>query len=298
MTIFLLILKILGIILLSILGICIMLILLALFFPIGYLIKGSYLEKEPDIVFRIGWLFRIVQLKGYIEENQIYAYLRICGFKKILYNSSREDVLNNDTDENSDINKNEKINKKVNIKDDEEIHKNLDVTENLDFSKCEAVNESETIIDNVDIKESESKNAKKKKKLFSLDKIKEKYNTIKEKWVHLKKIWNASYTQNAIKLLKREFFYLLKVLKPSKFFLNLKFSTGSPDTTGITLGIFSCFPIWYQNRWKIVPDFEAEEFYADVQGDIKGHFYLYQVIGSLIRIIFDKNCRKLYNKLK
>ena len=112
MTIFLLILKILGIILLSILGICIMLILLALFFPIGYRIKGSYLEKEPRYSISYRMAISNCTIKRYIEENQIYAYLRICGFKKILYDSSREDVLNNDTDENSDINKNEKINKK------------------------------------------------------------------------------------------------------------------------------------------------------------------------------------------
>lgn len=75
------------------------------------------------------------------------------------------------------------------------------------------------------------------------------------------------------------------------------YSTGSPDTTGISLGILACFPVGYTNRWRITPDFESENPYAKGSFDIKGHVIVISILAATLRILFDKNCRRLYNRI-
>ena len=72
------------------------------------------------------------------------------------------------------------------------------------------------------------------------------------------------------------------------------FSTGSPDTTGQAFGILACFPAMYQENRKIIPDFTSDDLYF--KGTIwgKGRIYGYEIVGILLRILFDKNCRRLY----
>ena len=75
------------------------------------------------------------------------------------------------------------------------------------------------------------------------------------------------------------------------------YSTGSPDTTGISLGVLACFPVGYTNRWRITPDFESENLYAKGSFDIKGHVIVISILAATLRILFDKNCRRLYNRI-
>ena len=85
---------------------------------------------------------------------------------------------------------------------------------------------------------------------------------------------------------------------PYKLYLKAEFSAGSPDKTGMVLGILAMFPIGYRNKWKIRPDFEREEIYIDSEFDIKGHIFLYKILVIAIRVFVDKNCRKLYNEIR
>ena len=75
------------------------------------------------------------------------------------------------------------------------------------------------------------------------------------------------------------------------------YSTGSPDTKGISLGILACFPVGYTNRWRITPDFESEKPYAKGSFDIKWHVIVISILAATLRILFDKNCRRLYNRI-
>ena len=47
-----------------------------------------------------------------------------------------------------------------------------------------------------------------------------------------------------------------------------------------------------------VPDVEAEEAYADGTFDVKGFLFAYQILFSVIRLVIDKECRRMYNKYK
>lgn len=142
---------------------------------------------------------------------------------------------------------------------------------------------------------------KKKSKGSFIDKIKSFVQWIKDNYPKLKRIVTDERNKQAVVHLKDELFYLIKILLPKKSKLNAEFSTGSPDTTGQLCGVIALFPMMYQKDWKLSPDFTAEEAYF--KGDFwgKGRVCVFQLIGILLRIMFDKNCRRMYtmiNKLK
>ena len=147
---------------------------------------------------------------------------------------------------------------------------------------------------------SSDENVKKEKKQNDssgegiISKIKGMIERIKEVWPKVKKILMDDKNKEAVTHLKKEVVYLIKVLLPKKSKIDAAFSTGSPDTTGQLFGILACFPAMYQKNWRLLPDFESDELY--LKGTIwgKGRIYGYEIVGIILRIVFDKNCRRLY----
>ena len=128
-------------------------------------------------------------------------------------------------------------------------------------------------------------------------KIKGMIERIKEVYPKLKKMWTDEKNKEAVKHLKKEFVYLLKAFLPKKSKMDVVFSTGSPDTTGQAFGVLACFPAIYQKNWKIIPDFTSDDLY--VKGTIwgKGRIYGCQIVGMILRIVFDKNCQRMYTMI-
>lgn len=127
-----------------------------------------------------------------------------------------------------------------------------------------------------------------------ISKIKGMIERIKEAYPKVKKILTDEKNKEAVAHLKDETIYLIKVLLPKKSKVDAVFSTGSPDTTGQLFGILACFPAMYQKNWKLIPDFESDDLYFKGTLWGKGRIYGYQIVGIILRIIFDKNCRRLY----
>ena len=130
-----------------------------------------------------------------------------------------------------------------------------------------------------------------------ISKIKGMIKRIKEVYPKVKKILTDEKNKEAVVHLKNEIIYLLKIFVPKKSKIDGVFSTGSPDTTGQAFGILACFPAMYQKNWKIIPDFTSDDIYF--KGTIwgKGRIYGYEIVGILLRILFDKNCRRLYTMI-
>ena len=130
-----------------------------------------------------------------------------------------------------------------------------------------------------------------------ISKIKGMIERIKEIYPKLKRMLTDEKNRDAVTHLKNEIIYLIKMLLPKKSKIDAVFSTGSPDTTGQLFGILACFPAMYQKDWRLLPDFESDELY--LKGSIwgKGQIYGYKIFASILRIIFDKNCRRLYTMI-
>lgn len=127
-----------------------------------------------------------------------------------------------------------------------------------------------------------------------ISKIKGMIERIKEAYPKLKKILTDEKNKEAVIHLKNELVYLFKILLPKKSKVDAVFSTGSPDTTGQLFGVLACFPAMYQKNWRLLPDFEADDMYFKGIFWGKGRIYGYQIVGIILRIVFDKNCRRLY----
>ena len=285
------ILKIIGIILASIFGILLLMILVVLFCPIRYHVFGTECYNNEgnhsNIIVKVSWLLHLIGLDVSINSN-ISIYLRVLFFKKKLDGKKNADIEKSatndsgtDASENSEIVNNE-------YTDEENVYSkninNINNTDNSDDSNDS--DNTECIDNNEDVSKKQTKSPK--EKLLKLEEIIQKVKDI---------INNPIYKEAIIKI-KNELINLLKAIIPYKLFLKARFSTGSPDTTGIALGILAMFPIGYQNRWKIEPDFESDNAFIDSSFDIKGKIYFYKVLAIAIRLLIDKNCRKLYNDIR
>ena len=285
------ILKIIGIILASILGILLLIILVVLFCPIRYHVFGTECYNNEwnhsNIIVKVSWLLHLIGLDVSINSN-ISVYLRVLFFKKKLDGKKNADIEKSATnDSGTDASENREI---VNNEytDEENVYSkninNINNTDNSDDSNDS--DNTECIDNNEDVSKKQTKSPK--EKLLKLEEIIQKVKDI---------INNPIYKEAIIKI-KNELIYLLKTIIPYKLFFKARFSTGSPDTTGIALGILAMFPIGYQNRWKIEPDFESDNAFIDSSFDIKGKIYFYKVLAIAIRLLIDKNCRKLYNDIR
>lgn len=306
--IFLNILKIIGIVLVVLLCILLVLILLVLFYPVKYRIFGTEVydkENKSDIHIRLSWIFHLIGVNVDIDP-ELTAGLRILFVKKNLMKDS--DASNDRSDNNgdggscdSDSCNNDSIDAE-NIKNISET--DIKNTDNIAATE-EKINANATkaYSNNIEIENNSSYN---NDSFDSNDTSEEESDTereikkekIKRLTAKIKKILKDDSCKEALNKIKTELINLLKAIMPYKLYLKAEFSAGSPDKTGMVLGILAMFPIGYKNKWKIRPDFEREEIYIDSEFDIKGHIFLYKILVIAIRVLVDKNCRKLYNEIR
>ncbi len=292
--IFLNILKIIGIVLVVLLCILLVLILLVLFYPVKYRILGTEVydkENKSDIHIRLSWIFHLIGVNVDIDP-ELTAGLRILFVKKNLMKDS--DTSNDRSDNNGDGGScdsdscNSDSIEAENIKNISET--DIKNTDNIAVAE-EKINANATKAEK-SVSEDEYTNAT---NAYSNNKEKEKIKRLTGK---IKKILKDDSCKEALNKIKTELINLLKAIMPYKLYLKAEFSAGSPDKTGMVLGILAMFPIGYRNKWKIRPDFEREEIYIDSEFDIKGHIFLYKILVIAIRVLVDKNCRKLYNEIR
>lgn len=292
--IFLNILKIIGIVLVVLLCILLVLILLVLFYPVKYRIFGTEVydkENKSDIHIRLSWIFHLIGVNVDIDP-ELTAGLRILFVKKnLMKDSDTSNDDENDRNDNADdgssydsgANDNESAQKvvKKDVKDTENNSSdNKDIYDNN-------ISDNEDSYDSDDTSEEDTDTERDIKK-----------EKIKRLTAKIKKILKDDSCKEALNKIKNELINLLKAIMPYKLYLKAEFSAGSPDKTGMVLGILAMFPIGYKNKWKIRPDFEREEIYIDSEFDIKGHIFLYKILIIAIRVLVDKNCRKLYNEIR
>ena len=281
MSVLLLILKIIGIILLVILALFVLLIVGILFVPYAYRVKGSF-HGKPDLTASIYGLGHLVGIGMILTENGAKIYLRICGIRKFLQSGNKENKTGN-TDQYEE-----------NMGEGQKTDPETGNYENLPMPEMQKIKAFWQKI--VKIPE-------KFKRVIA--RIRDFFHMIKSAFGNAKKtirkvnclLTNESY-KSAFTKLKTSVWQLLKILMPYRLKLNLEYSTGSPDTTAQLLGILTMFPIGYQNRWNVHPDFTADNAYAEAEFDVKGRILGFSLLKLILGLVLDKDCRKLYNHFK
>lgn len=300
------ILKVIGIILLVVLALILTALLCVLFVPVKYRAVGSFDNTDIRAKAHVSWLFHLFALHiEYAQETD--GYIRLAFVKKKLFDNY-EALDDDDMDEAAKTETEDKVSENTadesKIPADESAHVADEQTENE--STAQTHNEQRTVNDeNQQIKQQTKlthqktykKRNKKLPKKSHKKQFKDKSEKIKTSIDKLKREYSDERNKAAFSHLKKELFIILKRICPRRLKLTMVYSTGSPDTTGISLGILACFPAGYTNRWRITPDFESEKPYAKGSFDIKGHVIVISILAATLRILFDKNCRRLYNRI-
>ena len=292
------ILKVIGIILLVVLALILTALFCVLFVPVKYRAVGSFDNTDIRAKAHVSWLFHLFALHiEYTDETD--GYIRLVFVKKELfdnYEAFNDDVMDDAAKTETEDKVSENTGDEHKIPADESEHITDEQTENESTARTH--NEYRSVTDeNQHIKQQTKLTHKKRSKKTHKKQFKDKSDRIKNCIYKLKREYSDERNKAAFLHLKKELFIILKRICPRRFKLTMVYSTGSPDTTGISLGILACFPVGYTNRWRITPDFESEKPYAKGSFDIKGHVIVISILAATLRILFDKNCRRLYNRI-
>ena len=299
MSIVLSILQILGWTLLIVFLLVILLLLILLFCPLRYLLEVEW-KDEKWARLKAHWLFRLIRAKLSYGDDLLYGEVHLL-WKKISFShdfSKKEDENFEDIDddeleayldaelEEESVAETVSEEKIIGTESAEELRGEVKLEEDVtDHVEDDSI-EDNAVEDNVAEDEEEDNSI--------VSKIKGIINHIQEVYSRIKVILEDEQNQDAVKHIKNELIYLLKIFLPKKSKVNAVFSTGSPDTTGQLFGILALFPAMYYKNWNLAPDFHADEAYFKGNIWAKGWIALYQFVGIALRILFDKNCKKLY----
>lgn len=329
LTIFLTILKILGILLLVVIGLLILGILAILFVPLRYDGKISYNDKNQCVATQITWLFRLICIEGGYQEK-VYARARLLWFtlwkwkadeKENDKEDDKEDHLESadyseeeldrlleersQKEESKEETKEETKEAKVieETLDEPDAEENLTEVQPTEIEPNEAES-TEAEPKEVELNEAKSNEAKsneaesteKKPKKIQFQQIGKRIEGIKEKIKHIKEMASDQRIHRAILLLIDGAWKMVRHSLPRKIKGRAKFGFEDPSTTGQILTYVSLLYPCYAKSVELVPMFTEKVIDLDLY--FRGRVRLFSLIWICVKIWFDRNFRYLYKKVR
>lgn len=280
------ILKVIGIILLVVLALILTALFCVLFVPVKYRAVGSFENTDIRAKAHVSWLFHLFALHiEYADETD--GYIRLAFVKRKLFDDADSDYENDE--KAAEASDDDVMDEAAKTETEDKVSENTGDEPKISADENQHIKQQTKLTHQKTYKKPHKKSHKKQ--------FKDKSDKIKNCIYKLKREYSDERNKAAFSHLKKELFIILKRICPRRLKLTMVYSTGSPDTTGISLGILACFPVGYTNRWRITPDFESEKPYAKGSFDIKGHVIVISILAATLRILFDKNCRRLYNRI-
>ena len=307
MSIFLLILKIIGILLLSIISLLLIIIALLLFVPIRYrIIANKFEDSDFYAEIKLTWLLHFINILIKYTDD-LYYRVRV-----ILIPIKKSDNLkkhkNNSKKTKPDPNDTKSIDERENISDK---------SVNEDISDNEISKNKEEIVSTSDLDENDDDNIKFDENkgiiykirfvltkffefLFNIkEKLNEAYNTV----VNIVK--DIDYYINALKdernkkvisLCLSQASSIINNIKPKVFNGNLTIGIDDPYTMGQILSIYGIlFPIIH-DKITINPVYDKEVIEGDLY--IKGRISVFVLIRAAIKIYFNRDFKRMIKIFK
>ena len=321
MSIFLLILKIIGITLLSILGILLLLLFLVLFVPVRYKISANKYEGSDftaNIV--ISWLLHILNIHvKYLKE--LFYYVRIFIIpvyksdnlkkkKRQLDGAAETENSNNDYVKEASVKQeNNNTQDTIENKDIEEASNILDTEQNTIVEKNS--DENTRITTNEDKEDFETDDISLIDKIFIFTEkvidfffnIGDKIETITNKITDI--IDDIDYYLDiiedgknieAIKLCLNKLSKVLRHIKPQKVKGNLHIGFEDPYNMGQMLTIYGILYPIIHDKIQLEPEYDTNIVEGDI--NISGRIQLAVLVWAAFKIYFNKDVRRLLKKFK
>jgi len=262
--ILLLILKIIGIILAIILGLALVVISVVLFVPIRYRASGV-VDTDTDkkeFQIRFHWFFHV--LSGYANYKDDAFSWKVRFFWKTW--KEDEEPKEIETIEKQEVIEPEKTDEWLEV--DEKHFEEKD-------SKTTTTHKKPT--------------GKKEKKKYTIRKMCDKIIAIKE-------FITDEKHKSALKVIKKELFRLLRVLRPKKLRGYVLFGCEDPYNTGQILAILSVLYPWYAEAVEIEPNFEEKILKTDFSA--KGKIHLIWFVVIIWNLYFNDSVMSSYRDWK
>lgn len=302
MSVLLLILKIIGIVLLSLLGLIIALVLIVLFVPVRY---RAWIDKDsPEADFsargNVSYLLHIISF-WFMYEGEIDTSLKIFGIKFGFKKKSKKSTESVSGEDNSSRGEDESVDSEIT---DEEVSYTVDWNDEekpeIDDITSASVNDinvgdkDECKSDEKDILDKISLLAEKLSEKY--DKFSGKINDFNKKVKYLSGNIEDQRNKNAVSCLFEELKRLIKYYKPRKLKGFVHFGFDDPALTGKILMYAGILYPYLPRDILIDPGFEDEDKYGNVY--LKGHIRLNHLAASFIRVILNKDVRRLWKIIK
>lgn len=91
--------------------------------------------------------------------------------------------------------------------------------------------------------------------------------------------------------------YFLRHFGPRRVEADVSFSMGDPANTGYVTASMSLCPFPYEKNCEVIPDFDADHFYLCGWINVRGHVRTVHVLFAGLRLLFDKNIRRIIRKI-
>ncbi len=308
MSIFLLVLKIIGIVLLSIIGLVLMIVGLVLFVPIRYKVDGDYHEK---IVAggRISWLLHLITVTVTYNEDGLDTAIRILGikYKKRPPKQKKKSKRNQRTKD-----KESKVDSaKVNLKDEYLIPDESDYT--LEGFEEDHTDTKSDALDSKDDNQSENESEQNGiwdrirefvGKVYDLTvhfraKIKRLMNKVRAAVDNLEYYLNLMMDEHVQSTILNVLALVVKAIKrilPKRVKGQVHFGFAESDTMGKALAFLGVLYPLYYGKIEVEPDYEQ----AVMEGSlvVKGRIFVISLLVTGWKLYFNKDLRKVIAAFK
>ncbi len=313
LTIILKILSILGILLLVLLGVLLSAILLVLFVPVTYRVQADRQEAVPDgagapaasplmhISVKAGWLLGVLRVRFQYPDPGTVTVKLLCF---TLFDSGKEDVGTKEHTK-ADGKTHESQNRTETDKQAKAADAQADTTERK-ITKTEPAKDRKDEAKSPDSgygkekaqagKEARPKQSLLEKIRYTFEKI---YARIKELWenfTYYKEVLLCEDTRGLAHHALMRLGRILKSIRPRKLRADIRFGTGSPDTTGYAFGVYGMFCSWLGKQVILTPDFERAVLAGEL--DAAGHIAVFKLLWHGLRLVTDRRLRELIAKLR
>lgn len=314
--IIIMILSLIGRILLGLLALVFLLLLLVLFFPITYRLRGERSEDKLTASARADWLFGVIRVRyAYPEPGNVTVKLL---WKKLVDTSA---ASGKGKDADQEKKGSDKEQKAGGDSEAEAVPENGGSTEaaetetnttdgaeapgvETDDSKAEAAgtetgdsgNETHDADDEGADTPADGFLGKISKIKYTILKI---YGKIKDIWGHLSYYAGVLREDNTVALWKhvrQRLGKMLRAIRPRRINGSLVFGTGAPDTTGYLFGVYGMLSPLLHYGLCVTPDFTQQILEGSI--DISGHITLWALTWNGLKLLLDKKLRLFIQKMK
>lgn len=315
------ILKFIGLLILGIIGLVLAILLLILLVPVRYRAHGSYYGTLKGSS-GVSWLLHILSCQV-TYDGELDMCVRVFGIRLGGRKHSGETESGGPSKNQADVLENEK--EQV----DRETRKTRPTDENQKDEEARSTKEAQNAEETQGAKEiqnaKETQNTKEapqtksaqstkttrtsqnteKKRKFSFrnpfEKIRVtfrricgKLKTLKDKKEQVLDFLSQEENKNTFRLLKKQIFALIRHILPGKIKGQIKFGFDDPYTTGQVLTWISPFYGFYAKKLQLVPVFDEKVLEGEL--DLRGRIRLGTLVVIALRMLFDKNFRRLLKK--